>query len=76
MLTRDAIVKHTIDTVAGLSIVGAIVDFVPTIVAIAGGIWYAVQIYESKTVQRWLFRKRRAKARLKRQTHGSDTPTA
>lgn len=40
------------------TILTSFMGFIPAIAALAGFIWYAIQIYESDTVQKWLERKR------------------
>lgn len=42
-------------------IISTIVGWLPAIAALIGVIWYTVQIYESKTVQRWIDNKLRKK---------------
>lgn len=53
------------DVVSGAAIASALMQWLPPLAALGGVIWYALQIYESKTVQR-IVRARRIKARLKR----------
>lgn len=55
-------VTHTVDTAAAAAIVGAFAQLLPPIAALFACAWYAVQIYESKTVQDWLARRRVRKA--------------
>lgn len=57
-------VLYTVDAMSGLAIVATLVGLLPSIAAIAGIVWYGIQIFESKTVQGWLA-KRKAK-------HGTD----
>lgn len=52
-------------TASMLAIIATVVGWLPAIVAIVPAVYYAVLIFESKTVQGWL-RRRRAKKRLKR----------
>lgn len=58
----NSVAKVTTDAVAAGSILGSILGYLPAIAAIAAIIWYAVQIWESKTVQSqvrvWRRRKR------------------
>ncbi len=47
-------------------LISVVVQAVPVIAAIVAIVWYLVQIYESKTVQRWLSnRQQRRLARMK-----------
>ena len=52
-------------TASILAIIAAVIGWLPAIVAIVPAIYYGVLIWESKTVQGWL-KRRRAKKRLKR----------
>jgi len=48
------------------AIIGAFLGWAPAIAALIAGIWYCVQIYESRTVQRYMAGRRLRKlARLK-----------
>lgn len=47
--------KATVDTVSVLSLVGALVQILPAIASLLTVIWTALRIYETATVQRWLF---------------------
>lgn len=53
-------VLYTVDAMSGMAIVATLLGFLPSIAAIAGIIWYGIQIFESKTVQGWIA-KRKAK---------------
>lgn len=48
--------------VSSIAVVGAILGILPAAAALAGLIWYAIQIWESNTVSRW--RRTRAERRL------------
>jgi len=50
--------NYAADGVAAGTIVMAFVGILPGIAALLAAIWYLVQIYESKTVQSWLDRRR------------------
>lgn len=58
-------IRYFIDGGAAAAIVATIAGYLPAIAALAAIIWYAVQIWESKTVQKWV-RLARAKGRMKR----------
>jgi uncharacterized membrane-anchored protein len=48
------------------AIVGTIAGILPSFAALVALIWYAIQIYESPTIQRWVASRRHRKiARLK-----------
>jgi hypothetical protein len=40
-----------------LAIIGSIAGWLPAVAALAGFIWYAIQIYESQTVKDWVKRR-------------------
>jgi len=44
---------HFADTISAVAIVGAFAKVLPPIAALVATIWYAVQIWESHTVQKW-----------------------
>lgn len=50
--------NYAADGVAAGTIVMTLVGVLPGIAAVLAAIWYLVQIYESKTVQGWLDRRR------------------
>lgn len=50
-------IKAGIDVGAGLTIVAALIGWLPAVSAVLAIAWYGIQIYESKTVQDWLNRK-------------------
>lgn len=50
-MTNDPL-KHLADTGAAGLIAGSLVGWLPTIAAILGAAWYAVQLYESQTGQK------------------------
>lgn len=51
------LVGFVADTGAGLLILGSFAGYIPTIAAMVGMIWYAVQIWESDTVRQFTGRK-------------------
>lgn len=51
-------VGHTVDTISALAIVGSLLGYLPALAAVAAIAWYAIQIYESRTVQHWLANRR------------------
>lgn len=46
--------KHVMDAVSVLTVVGALVDILPSIAAIVTIVWTGIRIWETKTVQSWL----------------------
>ena len=51
-----AMVKHGVDAVAAGGILGAFVGVLPPLAAFVAVLWYAIQIWESETVQGWVHR--------------------
>lgn len=57
----DDFVHWTMHGTAGVTILGAMSGVLPPIAALIGVIYYGIQIFESKTMQDWLARRRLAK---------------
>lgn len=62
----DPGVHRGLDVAAGAGIVGTLVGALPAVAALIGIIYYCILVYESKTVQGWLDRRRRARKQLKK----------
>lgn len=62
---RTRVISYSADGISAAAIVGAFMGYLPALAGLAGLIWYAIQIWESKTVQKHV-RRLRAKARAKR----------
>lgn len=45
---------HLVDALSAVAIIGTLANLLPPLAALAGLIWYVVQIWESKTVQGWV----------------------
>lgn len=43
----------TVDVISGAAIAAALMQWLPPAAAALGVVWYAIQIWESKTVQAW-----------------------
>lgn len=61
---------HLVDVAAASAIVMTLLGWLPLLAAILGAVWYAIQIWESRTVQHWwenrkMVKKARKIARLK-----------
>lgn len=53
-------------TLSGAAIIGTLLGYFPAVAAAVAMLWYVVQLYESRTVQRWLQSRRLRKiAKLK-----------
>jgi hypothetical protein len=48
-------VKHVVDGVSILTVLGTLANVLPAIAALFTIIWTAIRIYETKTVQEFLF---------------------
>lgn len=49
---HERILSHTADTISLAAIVGTLAGLLPVFAGLAGLIWYCIQIWESKTVQK------------------------
>lgn len=65
MTTFPRPITLSIDFMSAGAIVGAVAGTLPYWAAFAGLLWYLVQIWESKTVQKWR-KVRRRRARMRR----------
>lgn len=50
----DEGVKHVVDGLSLVTVLGTLVDILPAVAAVFTIIWTAIRIYETETVQRWL----------------------
>lgn len=48
--------KHVVDALSVVTVVGTLVDMLPSIAALFTILWTAIRIYETNTVQGWLGR--------------------
>lgn len=48
-------IRHIADGAGGIVAFGALFDLLPDVAALLSVIWFAIRIYESKTVQRLLY---------------------
>jgi hypothetical protein len=69
MVDPRAAAAHAADTVSAFAILGAFMGYLPAIAALGAVIWYAIQVYESKTVQGFLRERRMAAFEAKRFKH-------
>lgn len=66
---HSRVLTATADLISAGAIVGSFAKILPPVAALAATIWYAVQVWESHTVQKWVrlhVRKRRTVRRMKR----------
>lgn len=50
----DEGIKHIVDGLSLVTVLGTLVDVLPAIAAVFTIVWTAIRIYETKTVQGWL----------------------
>ena len=50
-------VKHAVDALSVVTVLGTLMDFLPSVAALFTIVWTAIRIYETRTVQGWLNRK-------------------
>lgn len=55
-------VKHAVDALSVVTVVGTLVNMLPSIAAIFTIVWTAIRIYETDTVQGWLGNKGEGRA--------------
>jgi hypothetical protein len=56
-MTTEA-TKQTVDAVSVVTVIGTLADVLPAIAALFTIIWTGFRIYELKTIQNWLKRKK------------------
>ena len=49
--------KHLVDALSIITVLGTLMDVLPSIAALLSIVWSILRIYESKTVQGWLGKK-------------------
>jgi hypothetical protein len=55
-INMDEAVKHIVDALSIATVLGTLVDMLPSIAAVFTIVWTAIRIYETKTVQGWMGR--------------------
>ena len=53
----DEGVKHVVDALSLVTVLGTLINMLPSIAAVFTIIWTAIRIYETNTVQGWLGKK-------------------
>ena len=53
-INMDEASKHIVDALSVATVLGTLVDMLPSIAAVFTIVWTAIRIYETKTVQGWL----------------------
>lgn len=54
MTENNETLKHFIDGVSLVTVLGTLVDMLPAVAAALSIVWSLIRIWESKTVQNWL----------------------
>ena len=54
MTENNETLKHFIDGVSLVTVLGTLVDMLPPVAAALSIVWSLIRIWESKTVQNWL----------------------
>ena len=47
-------IKHTMDALSIVTVVGTLMNLLPSVAAILTIVWTGIRIYETKTVQAWI----------------------
>ena len=50
----DEGIKHIVDALSLVTVLGTLIDMLPSIAALFTIVWTAIRIYETDTVQGWL----------------------
>jgi hypothetical protein len=58
MSTQTETVKHAVDAVSVVTVVGTLMEILPAVAAVFTIIWTAIRIYETDTVQSILGKKK------------------
>ena len=53
-INMDEAMKHIIDALSVATVLGTLVDMLPSVAAVLTIVWTAIRIYETKTVQGWM----------------------
>ena len=53
----DESIKYVIDALSLVTVLGTLIDMLPSIAAVFTIVWTAIRIYETKTVQGWIGKK-------------------
>ena len=54
MTEHQETAKHVVDALSLATVVGTLVNILPSIAALFTIVWTSIRIYETDTVQRWL----------------------
>jgi len=51
--------KHFLDGLSILGVIGSLANWLPVVAALASFVWTCIRIYETRTVQGWLARRKK-----------------
>jgi len=54
MMENHETAKTVVDGLSIVTVLGTLMDFLPTVAAFFTIVWTMIRIYETKTVQKWL----------------------
>jgi hypothetical protein len=54
MTDQQETIKHVVDALSVMTVIGTLVDMLPSIAALFTIIWTGIRIWETDTVQRWV----------------------
>ena len=54
MTDQQETVKHVIDALSVATVIGTLVDMLPSIAALFTIVWTGIRIWETDTVQKWV----------------------
>jgi len=54
MTDHDETLKHVVDALSFMTVLGTIVDMLPAVAAVFTIVWTGIRIYETETMQRWM----------------------
>jgi hypothetical protein len=54
MTDHQETTKHVVDALSVVTVLGTLVDMLPSIAALFTIVWTAIRIYETDTVQGWI----------------------
>lgn len=70
---KQRVLNYSADGISAVAILGAFMGYLPALAGLAGLIWYAIQIWESRTVQRHVRRYRLKAVRKRREAASRNT---
>jgi hypothetical protein len=56
MTEQHETIKHVVDTLSVITVIGTLADMLPSIAALFTIVWTGIRIWETPTVQGWLGR--------------------